>query len=92
MSYCDTGDVFCDVGSEPDEEVHASYVKNHREELVDFVTERFNEGGDDRDGGDDSDSPSASSTPSPAEPGAANGVAPMMGVAIFAPLFAFALM
>lgn len=64
-SYCDTGDVFCDVGSRADEAVHLSYVDKYKDEVVKFVVERY------RVSPDDGRSPNASSTPSPDSEGAA---------------------
>ncbi|RKL16612.1 hypothetical protein BFJ70_g14988 [Fusarium oxysporum] len=38
-SYCDTGDVYCDVGK--NNETHGSYFEKYGKEVVDFVVERY---------------------------------------------------
>ncbi|EXK90133.1 hypothetical protein FOQG_07015 [Fusarium oxysporum f. sp. raphani 54005] len=38
-SYCDTGDVYCDVGK--NNETHGSYFEKYGKEAVDFVVERY---------------------------------------------------
>ncbi|KAF5249098.1 hypothetical protein FANTH_5574 [Fusarium anthophilum] len=38
-SYCDTGDVYCDVGNNT--ETHGSYFEKYGKEVVDFVVERY---------------------------------------------------
>lgn len=88
-SYCDTGDVFCDVGSDPVEEAHGLYIENYKDELLEFVIGQYNQDGEQ---GDGSDSPEASSTPSPDEPGAAASHVPTLVAALSAPVLAVALM
>jgi hypothetical protein len=40
-SYCDEGDVYCELSGPRDEDVHGSYIRRYGEEVVDFVVERF---------------------------------------------------
>ncbi|VUC31907.1 unnamed protein product [Clonostachys rosea] len=44
-SYCDAGDPFCDVGPSYSD-AHGRYVKNHKQELVDYIVEQWNNGGE----------------------------------------------
>jgi acetylxylan esterase len=45
VSYCDTGDVFCDAGEL--DEVHGGYVERYGSDVVDFVVSQYNDGGND---------------------------------------------
>ena len=85
-SYCDSGNVFCDVGSDPIEEIHVQYIKNYQEELLEFVVDRFYSGENTED-----ESPQASSTPSPDQPGAASAWVPTLMLTSGAVAFALAL-
>lgn len=73
-SYCDTGDIFCDVGSKVDEAVHLSYVNKYKDEVVEFVVERY------RASPDDGQSPNASSTATPDSQGTVHGIPQIMAV------------
>lgn len=39
ISYCDTGDLYCDSGNDPD--VHITYVTTYASEMVRYVVDRF---------------------------------------------------
>lgn len=40
-SYCDTGDVFCDLGT--DGEVHRLYITNYGDDVANFVVQKYND-------------------------------------------------
>ncbi|KAM4067038.1 cutinase domain-containing protein [Hirsutella rhossiliensis] len=40
VSYCDTGDVFCDNGQ--DKKVHSSYIKRYGDDALKFIVDRYN--------------------------------------------------
>ncbi|KAK7212626.1 hypothetical protein V2G26_019804 [Clonostachys chloroleuca] len=44
-SYCDAGDVYCDVGPSYSD-AHVRYVKDRKEELVNYIVEQWNNGGE----------------------------------------------
>ncbi|CAG9986469.1 unnamed protein product [Clonostachys byssicola] len=44
-SYCDAGDVYCDVGPAYSD-AHVRYVKDRKEELVNYIVEQWNNGGE----------------------------------------------
>ncbi|CAH0045035.1 unnamed protein product [Clonostachys solani] len=44
-SYCDAGDPFCDVGPAYSD-AHGRYVKNHKDEFVDYIVEQWSNGGE----------------------------------------------
>lgn len=58
-SYCDTGDVYCDLGE--DRAVHRGYVEKYGDEVVKFVVKQFE---DAKDNESSSSSTTASSTAS----------------------------
>ncbi|KAL6868778.1 hypothetical protein ACO1O0_000096 [Amphichorda felina] len=39
VSYCDTGDVYCDAGD--DRAVHGEYIERYGDEVVDFIVSRY---------------------------------------------------
>lgn len=44
VSYCDTGDVYCDAGDgESDRDVHGAYIERYGDDVVDFIVERYEE-------------------------------------------------
>ncbi|SPO07250.1 related to acetylxylan esterase precursor [Cephalotrichum gorgonifer] len=61
VSYCDTGDVFCDAGSDPNIPAHLHYLENYSTEILDFIVRQY-------EGGAPDSSPSA--TPGDAQSGA----------------------
>lgn len=48
VSYCDTGDVYCDRGDEG--EVHGEYIQRYGDDVFDFVVARWNEASDESSG------------------------------------------
>ncbi|KFA52401.1 hypothetical protein S40293_05985 [Stachybotrys chartarum IBT 40293] len=65
VSYCDTGDSYCDAGG--DREVHGSYTEGYGDEVEDFVVGRYEglaEGGDDSSSTQTSPSTTATDAPS----------------------------
>uniref|UniRef100_A0A8H7TSQ3 Cutinase n=1 Tax=Bionectria ochroleuca TaxID=29856 RepID=A0A8H7TSQ3_BIOOC len=44
-SYCDAGDVYCDVGPAYSD-AHVRYVKDRKEELVNYIVEQWKNGGE----------------------------------------------
>lgn len=62
-SYCDSGDPYCDVGPIVNATTHGTYVKRRKDELVNYIVEQWNNGGDTGDASSSTrSSPSPSST------------------------------
>ncbi|KAJ0287285.1 hypothetical protein COL940_002493 [Colletotrichum noveboracense] len=74
-SWCDTGDVYCDIGNNT--KVHGSYFANYTDDAVEFVVAQFNASKT------NSTSPSATPTPStvPASGAGATGPGTLMSMA-----------
>ncbi|KAF4811263.1 Acetylxylan esterase 2 [Colletotrichum siamense] len=82
-SWCDTGDVYCDIGNNT--KVHGSYFANYTDDAVEFVVAQFNASKT------NSTSPSATPTPStvPASGAAGTGPGMLMSMAGLTMLAAF---
>ncbi|KAI8242314.1 hypothetical protein K4K57_006638 [Colletotrichum sp. SAR 10_99] len=82
-SWCDTGDVYCDIGNNT--KVHGSYFANYTDDAVEFVVAQFNASKT------NSTSPSATPTPStvPASGAGATGPGMLMSMAGLTMLAAF---
>lgn len=40
VSYCDTGDVYCDAGK--DKKVHGTYVQKYGDDMVKYIVDKYN--------------------------------------------------
>ncbi|EFQ35915.1 cutinase [Colletotrichum graminicola] len=74
-SYCDTGDIYCDLGN--DTTVHGSYFKKYTNEAVEFIVARFNA----TKSSTNSTSPTTTSRPVPASGSAPSASAMLMSLA-----------
>ncbi|RFU74012.1 carbohydrate esterase family 5 [Trichoderma arundinaceum] len=62
ISYCDTGDIYCDSGSNAT--VHHLYIQRYGNEIVDFVVDQFEKATSTGSSSSTTASPTASPTPS----------------------------
>lgn len=75
VSYCDTGDVYCDNGEEKDRDVHGEYIERYGDEVVDYIVKRYESDTGETVGGGSSTTSSGSmmSTASPTSSGTESG-------------------
>lgn len=89
-SYCDVGDVFCDIGTSVNIFAHISYIDNYGEEAVKFVVDQYKNWSGPS-GGSDSTTPTAAPTPLSTTI-AADSLGPILAVGITASVVSLGLM